>query len=92
MNMITHSSSDDLTIAAHTIKSMLDIKFSRAKEMHAKAMGFDSSNHLLTELKIKAIEKDFDEYITILKKHAATTHQLTIDNDLVERLRYELLD
>jgi hypothetical protein len=45
MNMITHNSSDDLTIAAHTIKSMLDIKFSRAKEIHAKAMGFDSSNH-----------------------------------------------
>lgn len=92
MNMITHNNSEDLTIAAHTIKSMLDIKFSRAKEIHAKAMGFDSSNHLLIELKTKTLEKDFDEYLEILKKHALTTHQIKIDDNLVERLRYELLD
>lgn len=92
MNMITHNSSDDLTIAAHTIKSMLDIKFSRAKEIHAKAMGFDSSNHLLTELKTKTLEKDFEEYLTILKQHALKNHQIKIDDNVAERLRFELLD
>lgn len=92
MNMITHGNAGDLTISAHTIKSMLDIKFSRAKEIHAKAMGFNSSNHLLTELKTKPLERDFEEYVLVLKKEALTNHQISIDDDLVERLRYELLD
>ncbi|MFT5997512.1 MAG: hypothetical protein ACI9RV_003123, partial [Glaciecola sp.] len=42
--MITHNDISDLTVAAHAIKSLLDIKFTRAKERHAIAMGFASSN------------------------------------------------
>jgi hypothetical protein len=92
MEMINHSNAGDLTIAAHTIKSLLNIKFSRAKEIHAKAMGFDSSNHLLAELKSNPIERDIDQYLLILKKEALATHQISIDDNLVERLRYQLLD
>ena len=92
MDMIIHSNTDDLSIAAHTIKSILDIKFSRANEIHAKAMGFESSNHLMTELKSSTVERDCDEYFENLKKHALVSHQITIDDDLVERLRFELLD
>lgn len=92
MEMITHSNEEDLSIAAHTIKSLLNVKLSRAKEIHAKAMGFDSSNQLLAALKNNAIEQDFEQYILILKKEALATHHISIDDKLVERLRYELLD
>ena len=90
--MITHSNAGDLTVNAHAIKSLLNIKFSRAKEIHAKAMGFTSSNHVLAELKTNPIETDFEQYITVLKKEALAIHQLAIDDELTERLRYQLLE
>lgn len=46
MNNIINESNADFTVDAHRIKALLNIKFSRAKEMHAQAMGFDSSNYL----------------------------------------------
>lgn len=90
--MITHNNVSDLTIAAHAIKSLLDIKFTRAKERHASAMGHASSNHLLTALKEGPVHQDFDTYIAILKTEALIKHQLKIDDDLIERLRDELND
>lgn len=90
--MITHSDISDLSVAAHTIKSLLNIKFTRAKERHASAMGFASSNHLLTALKEGPVEREFSAYIEILKKEALANHQITIDDELVKRLRYELIE
>jgi hypothetical protein len=90
--MITHSDASDLSVAAHTIKSLLNIKFTRAKERHASAMGYASSNHLLAALKEHPVERAFAEYIEVLKKVAAANHQIVIDDELVERLRYELID
>ena len=88
--MIIHKDVSDVTVAAHTIKSLLDIKFTRAKERHANAMGFASSNHLLSALKERAINQDFDTYIGILKAEALSKHQLTLNDEIVERLRDEL--
>lgn len=89
--MIVHSTTNDLSIAAHAIKSLLNIKFTRAKERHASAMGFTSSNHLLAELKTNTIEREFDTYIAVLKQEAMATHQIEVNDHLVERLRAELL-
>ncbi|MFT6270544.1 MAG: hypothetical protein ACJAVV_003383 [Alphaproteobacteria bacterium] len=90
--MITHNDISDLTVAAHAIKSLLDIKFTRAKERHAIAMGYASSNHLLAELKEHPIQREFDLYIDVLRTEALTKHQIKIDDALVERLRVELME
>lgn len=90
--MISHNDISDLTIAAHVIKSVLDIKFTRAKERHACAMGYTSSNHLLSELKNGPISREFDVYIEVLKSEALSKHQIKIDDDVIERLRDELSD
>jgi Arc/MetJ family transcription regulator len=90
--MIIHNDISDLSVAAHALKSLLNIKFTRAKERHASAMGFASSNHLLAALKEKPIEREFEQYIEVLKSEALANHQITIDDDLVERLRFELID
>jgi hypothetical protein len=90
--MISHADVSDVTVAAHTIKSILNIKFTRAKERHARAMGFDSSNHLLAALKEGAVEREFDVYIEILKKEALANHQIVINDELEKLLRYELLE
>ena len=89
-NLIVHQNTADITVAAHSIKSLLQIKFTRAKERHARAMGFTSSNHLLAEVKIRTIERPFDEYISILKAEAIANHQLKIDDDLTARLQEAL--
>jgi len=90
--MITHNDISDLTVAAHAIKKLLDIKFTRAKERHAAAMGYASSNHLLAKLKEGPIQQEFDVYIDVLKAQALAKHQIKIDDDLVERLRFELVE
>jgi hypothetical protein len=90
--MITHNDISDLTVAAHAIKSLLNIKFTRAKERHASAMGYASSNHLLAELKLRPVDREFESYIEVLKKEALANHQIKIDDSLVERLRYELME
>ena len=89
-DMIIHSDVTDLSVAAHAIKSLLNIKFTRAKERHASAMGFASSNHLLSEVKTRPIEREFKLYIEVLKKEAKEQHQINIDDKLIERLRFEL--
>jgi hypothetical protein len=81
--MITHNDISDLTVAAHAIKSLLDIKFTRAKERHAIAMGFASSNHLLAELKQRTVQREFALYIEVLKAEALAKHQINIDDDRV---------
>lgn len=90
--MITHNGVSDLSVAAHAIKSLLNIKFTRAKERHASAMGFASSNHLLGALKEGPVVREFDLYIEVLKSEALSNHQINVDEELVERLRYELID
>lgn len=89
-NMIIHNDTADLTIAAHIIKSMLDIKFTRAKERHASAMGHASSNHLLTKLKTQAVECNFEQYISVLKAEAFSNHQINLSDEIIERIRIEL--
>lgn len=89
---IKHNDVSDLSVAAHAIKSLLNIKFTRAKERHASAMGFASSNHLLAELKTRPIERSFNLYIAVLKKEAMANHQIDIDDELLKRLSFELLD
>jgi hypothetical protein len=92
VSVIKHADNADLTIAGHAVKSILDVKFSRAKERHASAMGFSSSNHLLAALKEAPIEKGFDEYIQVLKAEALQKHQVVLTDGLIEQLRRELCD
>lgn len=90
--MIIHNDIADLSVAAHAIKSVLDIKFTRAKERHAVAMGFASSNHLLAALKEGSVQQEFDAYIKILQGQVLANHQIKMDEELIERLRFELMD
>ncbi len=88
--LIVHQNTADLTVAAHSIKSLLNIKFTRAKERHARAMGFASSDHLLADLKVHEVERDFALYMSVLKAEALANHQIVIDDDLTERLKEAL--
>lgn len=88
--MIIHNTANDVTVAAHAIKVALNIKFTRAKERHASAMGFKSSNHLLAQLKNQAVQQPFNSYIEILTREAKMHHQIIISDAVAEHLRNEL--
>ena len=90
LGIVKHTDNADLTIAGHAVKAILDVKFSRAKERHASAMGFVSSNHLLAALKNAPIERDFEQYIDVLKAEALEKHQVKLSEKQIERLRREL--
>ncbi|WP_371195563.1 hypothetical protein [Glaciecola sp. SC05] len=91
MTTVVNKSSGDLSVSAHTLKSLLGIKFSRAGQRHASAMDFKSVNHLLDALKIQAVERDFDQYMAVLKEEIMSNHQITINDDLFAKLQKELL-
>lgn len=91
MNTIIQNSVADLTVSAHIIKSLLGIKLTRAGQRHASAMGFDSANHLISAVKVNPVEREFEQYITILKSEILANHQISITDDLIERLRVELI-
>lgn len=91
MNVIVQKSVGDLTVSAHVIKSILGIKLTRAGQRHASAMGFESANHLIAAVKSSAVEREFEQYITILKTEIMAHHQIVINDDLLERLRSKLI-
>ena len=91
MNLIIHKNVADLTVSAHILKSLLGIKFTRAGQRHASAMGYDSANHLIAAVKINSVEREFEQYITILKTEILANHQINLDDDLIARLRVELI-
>jgi hypothetical protein len=55
-------------------------------------MGFPSSNHLLTALKSQPVERDFAQYIEVLKVEALSQHQMSLSENLIERIRIELTE
>lgn len=85
-----NKSTGDLSICAHALKSILGIKFTRAGQRHASAMGFKSANHLLDAVKINSVECGFEQYIGVLKAEMLANHQIILNEDLIERLRVEL--
>ncbi|WJG08201.1 hypothetical protein [Aliiglaciecola sp. LCG003] len=87
---ITHTNVAELTSAAHVLKTLLNIKFTRAKERHANAMGFSSSNHLLAEVKNTPVTRSFEQYIDNLKTELHKQHQLTLDDQQISQLREQL--
>jgi hypothetical protein len=89
--VIQHASNAELTSAGQAVKAILDIKFSRAKERHAAAMGFASSNHLLAALKVGPIQKEFDQYIEVLRVQAQEKHQISLSAEAIESLRQALV-
>ena len=91
MNIIIHKNVADLTVSAHIIKSILGIKFTRAGQRHASAMGFNSANHLIAAVKANPVEREFEQYITILKTEILANHQISMNDELIERLRVELI-
>jgi hypothetical protein len=54
-------------------------------------MGFKSANHLIAAVKSNPVERDFEEYIAILKAEVLANHQISLNDDLVERLRVDLM-
>jgi len=91
MNVIVQKSVGDLTVSAHSIKSILGIKLTRAGQRHASAMGFESANHLIAAVKTNPVEREFEQYIAILKTEVMANHQISINDDLIERLRVKLI-
>jgi hypothetical protein len=89
-NRIVQSSSSDLTKAAHTLKSVLGIKASRAAQRHASAMGYPSTNHLIVAVKERPIEQDFDVYISALTSELFSHHQISLNEDMITSLRARL--
>ena len=76
MNMITHDLNTDLTEVCHIVKSQLGIKLTKAKERHAKAMGFNSYNHLNSEVKKGIIEVNSSHYKqAMFQELIANNHQ-----------------
>lgn len=91
MTTVVNKSSGDLSVSAHTLKTVLGIKFSRASQRHASAMGFKSVNHLLDALKVQAVERDFDQYVAVLKDEIMSNHQIKINDDLLATLQKALV-
>lgn len=54
-------------------------------------MGFQSANHLINAVKGHPVERSFAQYIDILKPELLAHHQITLDDDLIARLRSELV-
>ena len=91
MHIIIQKNVADLTVSAHIIKSLLGIKLTRAGQRHASAMGFSSANHLIAAVRINPVEREFEQYITILKTEIMANHQISLNDQLIERLRVELI-
>lgn len=91
MSIIVNNTSGDVSICGHALKTVLGIKFSRAGQRHASAMGFKSAHHLLDAVKIGGVSRSFDDYQEILKQEMLTHHQISISDDLLEQLRQSLL-
>lgn len=90
MTIITHKDPTQLSSSAHLLKTLFNIKFTRAKERHAVAMGFPSSNHLLNQIKLAEVSCDFSVYIGILKADMLKHHQISIDDKQAEALATQL--
>jgi hypothetical protein len=88
--LIVQTSNSELTKAAHTLKSILGIKASRAAQRHASAMGYPSANHLIEAVKAGSIEQDFDTYLSILKSELISNHQIELNDAMIESLRQSL--
>jgi hypothetical protein len=88
--LIVQSSNSELTKAAHTLKTILGIKASRAAQRHASAMGYPSANHLIVAVKADSVEQDFDTYINILKSELMSNHQIELNDAMIGGLRESL--
>jgi hypothetical protein len=87
---IVQSNSNDLTKAAHTLKSILGVKASRAAQRHASAMGYTSTNHLIVAVKESPVEQDFEVYINVLRSELLSHHQISLNSVMIESLRDHL--
>jgi len=84
---IINQNSKSVSVCAHAIKSVLGIKFSRANQRHAIAMGFTSANHLLEAVKLNSVSCDLDEYLEVLKKEMLVHHQVPISEGQIKQLQ-----
>ncbi|GAA0852062.1 hypothetical protein [Aliiglaciecola litoralis] len=91
MTIIIQKSVNELTVSAHALKSILNIKLTRAGQRHASAMGFKSANHLIEAVKNAPVEREFEQYIKILKQEMAANHQIILNDEMVERLKMGLV-
>jgi hypothetical protein len=86
MDLISHASKGDLSVYAHLLKSVFGIKFTRATQRHASAMGFASPNHLLEALKVHPVEREYEQYIAVLKNEMFAHHQISLTEDTIAAL------
>ena len=79
MEFIKHDRFTDLNLVTKNLKDILSIKLSRVRERHASAMGFNSYNHLIDEIRKKGeISVSLVDYFLRLEGQLITHHQIAL--------------
>ena len=75
MTNVIHDGKTDLNKITHSLKDILKIKLTRARERHAAAMGFNSYNHLISSIKKQETTSiAFEIYFNSLSEQLEENH------------------
>nr|WP_229649445.1 hypothetical protein [Vibrio splendidus]MCC4880729.1 hypothetical protein [Vibrio splendidus] len=92
MNIIYHSDKNTVSSFSHRLASILGIKASRARELHAKTLEYNSNNHLIAHLAKYGSDTgvSLERYFFNLSELLSIKHKKPLDDEMKALIESEL--